>query len=89
VQIIGASFNDPETNDAWAEQEGFQYDLWTDQGRELALYYGAATTPTAGSAKRITLLLDPTGTLVLEYPAVATGTHPGEVYQDCVDLFGP
>jgi peroxiredoxin Q/BCP len=89
VQIIGASFDPPEENDAWAQQEGFQYDLWSDVGRELAMYYGAATTPTAGSARRITLLLDETGTLVLEYPAVATGTHPGEVYQDCVALFGP
>lgn len=57
-------------------------------GRELALYYGAATTPTAGSARRITVLLDETGTVALEYPFVAIGPHPGEVLEDCEALFG-
>jgi peroxiredoxin len=89
VQIIGTSFDDPATNLAWAQQEGFQFELWTDVARELALYYGAATSPTQGSASRRTYLLDADGTLILEYPAVIAGTHPADVLEDCQTLFGP
>jgi peroxiredoxin len=83
------SFDPPEENAAWAAQEGFQYELWTDEGRELALYYGAASSPTQGSAGRITQLLGPDGAVALEYPLVSVGTHPGQVLSDCQALFGP
>lgn len=88
MQIVGASFDPPATNLDWAQQEGFQYDLWSDGGRELALYYGAATSPQAGSAKRITKVLDAKGTLVLEYLTVSAGTSPLQVLADCEILFG-
>ncbi len=88
MQIIGISFDPADENQAWAIQEGFQYELWSDLGRELALYYGAATTETQNSASRKTFLLDAEGTLVLEYPSVSAGTHPAEVLEDCELLFG-
>lgn len=82
------SFNDPATNDAWAVQEGFQYELWTDQQRELALYYGTATSPTQSSASRQTFLIDGDGDLLLEYPSISIGVHPQQVLDDCQALFG-
>lgn len=69
-------------------EEGFQYDLWSDDSRELALYYGAATSAGQGTASRRTFLLDDDGDLLLEYPVVAVGTHPAEVLDDCLLLFG-
>ena len=41
-----------------------------------------------GTASRRTFLLDDDGDLLLEYPVVAVGTHPAEVLDDCLLLFG-
>jgi peroxiredoxin Q/BCP len=90
VQIVGVSFDSPAENEAWAEDEGFQFELWSDDDRELALYYGAASSPTAGSAWRITMLLDDTGRQLLEYTdSISVGTHPAQVLEDCRALFAP
>lgn len=85
---MGVSFDSPAENQAWAVDEGFTFDLWSDTGRELALYYGAATTPTQAYAARVTVILDEDGELLLEYPTVSVGTHPAEVLHDCELLFG-
>lgn len=87
VHIVGVSFDPPAENQAWAIDEGFQFELWSDTGRELALYYGAATSPAQGAASRVTKILDANGTLVLEYTVSAVGTHPAEVLEDCRVLF--
>jgi peroxiredoxin Q/BCP len=90
VQIVGVSFDSPSENESWAVEEGFQFELWSDEDRELALYYGAATSPTQGSASRITMLLDDTGAQLLEYTSsIVVGTHPAQVLADCQALFGP
>lgn len=83
------SFDDPSKNQQWAIDQGFQYDLWSDEGRELALYYGAATSQTQGAASRVTRLLDADGTLLLEYNSVSTTTSPGLILDDCEAIFGP
>ena len=89
MQIIGVSFDTPTKNEAWAEDEGFQFDLWSDTDRTLALYYGAATSATQGSASRLTKILDANGFLILEYKVSSVGTHPEQVLEDCQALFGP
>ncbi len=85
---MGISFDSPAENEAWAIEEGFQYELWSDESRALALHYGAASTPTAPAAARISFLLDANGDVLLEYKQVSTGTHPAEVLEDCEKLFG-
>ena len=73
----------------WAEEEGFQYEVWTDDDRTLAMYYGAIADKDAYFPNRVTMLLDADGNLLLEYVEdVAFGTHPEEVYQDCLAIFG-
>jgi peroxiredoxin len=87
---VGVSFDPPSENEAWALDEGFQFELWTDEDRDLALYYGAAATPTTFAASRITMLLGADGTQLLEYTdAISVGTHPADVLSDCQQLFGP
>ena len=84
------SFDSPAKNKSWAEQEGFGFDLWSDLGRELAMYYGSATSSDQYAASRVTMVLDADGTLILEYvDNIDTGTHPSQVLSDCEALFGP
>lgn len=76
-------------NRAWAEDEGFQFELWTDDDdRTLAITYGAATTPSASAASRVSVILDENGVLILEYPSVNPSTGPQEALEDCQALFG-
>ncbi len=89
ARIIGVSFDAPETNAACREKKGFTFDLWTDEGRELALLYGAATDAKAKRANRITRLLGPDGTVALEYKVGAFDirAHPERVLEDVRRLF--
>jgi peroxiredoxin len=68
--------------------EGFQYEVWKDDGAQLSQYYGAMSGP-VGSPARITKVLDANGNLILEYPQVLVGTHPQDVLEDMQALFGP
>ena len=88
VQIVGVGFQEPDVNAAWAEAEGFQYEIWTDTNRELGIYYGAASSPSSNFPNRITRLLDENGSLLLEYNDVNFGTNPRLVLEDCQLLFG-
>lgn len=83
------SFDSPEKNAAWAEDEGFAFELWTDsEDRTLAQAYGAASSSSAAYADRVTVLLDAEGRLLLEYEVGGIATHPGQVLSDCQQLFG-
>jgi peroxiredoxin len=89
VRIVGAGLSTPAANQAWAEQEGYRYELWTDDTRTLGVTYGALDNRRDGSVARITVLLDADGTLLLSYlEDVVVGTHPGQVLADCEALFG-
>jgi peroxiredoxin len=79
------SFDTPENNATFAATEGFQYELWSDDDRTLADYYGA----NAGfAAARVTKLLDEDGDLILHYvDAIDVGTHPEDVLADCQQIF--
>jgi len=89
VRIVGAGLSSPQANQAWAEQEGYAYELWTDDTRTLGVTYGALDSRRDGSVARITVLLDADGGLLLSYlEDVVVGTHPGQVLSDCEALFG-
>ena len=88
VEIVGVSFDSPSRNSAWAEDEGFQFELWTDEDRTLAVTYGAANSTSARFADRVTVLLDADGNQLLEYEVSSIGTHPADVLEDCEALFG-
>jgi peroxiredoxin Q/BCP len=89
VKIVGVGFDTPTANAAWAEQESFEFELWTDGDRELATYYGAVDDEDQVNPSRVTKVLDVDGTLVLEYvESIIVGEHPSKVLADCQQLFG-
>lgn len=89
MTIVGVGFDTPADNAAWAAEEGFSFELWSDdEDHTLAVYYGAAADARQGYPDRITRLLDEDGDVLLEYDDVATGTHPQKVLDDCLILFG-
>ena len=86
---MGAGLDTPSTNESWADTEGFQFELWTDDDATLGVTYGALSSPSDTSVRRVTMLLDEKGELVLEYTAaIDVGTHPSLVLEDCEILFG-
>jgi len=87
VQIVGVGFDSPEDNSAWAQDEGFSFELWTDSDKTLALYYGAVESASATLPSRVTRVLDAEGVLVLEYQVSDIGIHPQDVLDDCRILF--
>lgn len=89
MQIIAVGLDTPADNLEWATEEGFQYEVWTDDHSILGITYGALTTLTDTSVSRITVLLDETGALALEYKdGIDVSTHPDDVLHDCEILFG-
>lgn len=85
---MGVSFDSPSKNNSWAEDEGFSFELWTDDDKTLALTYGAIEDSSAPWADRVTRILDADGVLLVEYDKVSVGTHPAKVLEDCQLLFG-
>lgn len=82
------SYGSPDDHQAWADEEGFQYELWTDDDRALSIAYGAGDAD-AWFPDRETFLINREGDLVLEYvDNVDTATSPYDVLDDCTALFG-
>jgi peroxiredoxin len=89
VNIVGVSFDPPQINATFAAKNNFQYPLWTDSKKELALHYGAAFGPTALFASRVTVVIDAAGQWLLTYfPSGDLSKHPEKVLEDCEKIFG-
>ena len=87
VEIVAVSFSDVSINDYWVQDQGFQYEVWRDDNRELAMYYGAADSANAWFPSRITRLLDSDGSVLLEYNDVDINTSPAQILADCQLIF--
>ena len=88
---MGVGFQGTGTNKSWAEEEGFQYEVWTDSDKSLAAHYDDNFSDGQAIPARITVVLSASGDLLLEYPTSMTnnfGTHPAKVLEDCQKLFG-
>jgi len=88
VTIIGASFDDPADNASFAEAQSYEYELWSDLDRTLAMHYGAASSETQAMASRITVLLDAEGVLRVVYNPASASSNAQDVLEDCELLFG-
>lgn len=87
IEIIGIGFDSPENNAIWVEDQNYQYEIWSDTNRTLALYYGAATSADQSYPSRITRLLDTDGSVILEYNDASFLSNPNNVLEDCLLLF--
>ena len=87
VEIIGVGFGEPSANQAWIDDQGYQYEIWSDTNRTLAVHYGAADSVDQSYPSRVTKLIDTDGTLILEYNDASFLSNPQDVLDDCNILF--
>lgn len=59
--MLGASFDGPEENRAFAEKYAFPFPLLCDTDREVGLAYHACSSADATHARRLTYLIGPDG----------------------------
>lgn len=88
MKIVGVGYDAPATTAAWVDSEGFEFEVWTDDDRTLAVAYGAAATPEQFVPLRKTVVVGVDGQQLLEYAVTDFGTHPAQVLDDCRLLFG-
>ena len=85
AELIGASFDTPEDNRAFAENNGFPFTLLSDVDRKVGQVYETKRSPEEQSpeyAKRRTYLIDPEGRIVRAYRVTDIPGHPGQVLED-------
>lgn len=92
MKIVGVSFDKPAKNAQFKAAEKFEYDLWSDVGRELALWYEAAESADQYFADRTTVVLDPQGVWRLQYTPASiswdVASHPKKVLADMQKILG-
>jgi thioredoxin-dependent peroxiredoxin len=74
--ILGASFDTPAENQAFAKKFDFPYPLLCDTERKLGLAYGAADDAKSEYAKRIAYVIGPDGKVKLAFPKVEAKSFP-------------
>ena len=87
--MLGASFDTPEDNRAFAEAERFGYRLLSDVDRSVGAAYEAARPPDdpyASVPKRISYLIDPEGVIQRAYEVTDKAGHADEVLSDLATL---
>jgi peroxiredoxin Q/BCP len=86
VRIVGASYDAPEDNRAFAEDQGFRFPLLCDTGREVGPLYGAqkdSDEPFPERPRRVTVIIAPDGTVARTYQVSGqTDAHVNEVLAD-------
>ncbi len=82
VEVLGVSFDSPESNARFAAKERFPFRLLSDEQRRLAVAVGAADSPRAFFARRISYLVGPDGRVLKAYGNVNPATHAHEVLID-------
>ena len=83
--IVGASFDPPAVNLAFAQAEDLPFTLLSDVDGSVATAYGARRRP--GSRwidvpERRTYLIDPDGVVRVVYDVTNVSDHPGQVVDD-------
>ena len=85
MEIVGVSFDPPEKNRKFAENNGFPFRLLSDVDRTVGELYETKRSPQERfphQAKRRTYLIDPEGRIAKAYRVTDTRTHADEVLRD-------
>ena len=83
--MIGVSFDTPEDNRGFAEENGFPFRLLSDVDRTVGEAYETKRAPEESSpefAKRRTYLIDPAGVIRKAYRVTDIPSHPSQVLDD-------
>lgn len=91
AEIVGASFDAPEKNLAFAEKYDFPFRIVSDVNKKVGELYETKRHPEEADperAKRRTYLIDPQGKIVKAYRVRDIPAHPGEVVEDLRRLTG-
>jgi peroxiredoxin Q/BCP len=87
--VLGASFDTPEENKAFADAESFGFRLLSDVDRSVGTAYGATRPPDdeyAAMPKRVSFLIDPDGVIRRTYEVKDTAAHADAVLADLDQL---
>jgi peroxiredoxin Q/BCP len=90
VAVLGASFDTPEDNRAFAEKYAYAGRILSDMDRVAAEAYETARPPddpSATYAKRRTFVIDPDGVIRKVYAVKDIPEHPSAVLDD-LDALG-
>ena len=79
--MLGASFDDPAANKAFAEKFKYPYKLLSFAKMD-GKTYGAYSESDGDYARRISYLIGPDRTIRKAYPKVKPADHPSEVLTD-------
>ncbi len=80
--LLGVTFSASEELRRWREAIGLTCDLLSDADRQVALAWGAATTPDQAKAARISVLLGSDGRVLKTYASPDPSSHAAEVLAD-------
>jgi peroxiredoxin Q/BCP len=89
--VLGASFDTPAENKAFAEKENFGFRLLSDVDRSVGSAYHAVRGPDEKYpefAKRVSYLIDPAGVIRQAYEVTDPGGHADQVLADLARLRG-
>lgn len=78
--VLGVSTDDVESHKLFAEKFHLNFPLLADTDKSVSTHYGVLGE--SGYAKRVTFLIDGTGTIVKVYPAVSPVGHSQELLAD-------
>jgi peroxiredoxin Q/BCP len=87
--VLGASFDTPDANRAFAEKFRFPFRLLSDVDRSVGQRYETKRAPEERGAhrpKRRTYLIDPDGVIRKAYRVTDVDAHPAEVLSDLRSL---
>ena len=77
--ILGASFDTVQENADFAKKFDFPYRLLCDTERQIGMAYGACDKKQDRSARRISYVIGPDGTIRHAFAKVDAGNHPREL----------
>lgn len=80
--ILGASFDTPAENKAFAEKFSFNFPLLCDTDRAMGLAYGATDAGGTGGAKRIAVIIGPDGIVKQFVPKADSRSYPTDALKE-------
>jgi len=85
IQILGVSFDSPDANAAFANNNEFKFPPLSDLARQTVLAYGACADRKASSPDRVSLPIDEQVRVARVYGQVDPRDHPARVLAELLD----